>query len=513
MSVPGALQPDRPVVLWVEHSPVREAFVAECRDRGLAVTAIRPDQLRSLAANARAVVLPVIGDDDSLQMRAQEVIDGAALHGLLVVLLMHVASTKLNEAPTEDEATSFYDAIRPLRRHVGQIWIRKDNASRENATEIQGAQLEPAQNSGLQIDADADVDEESRILLERAFFDKHSLSLERLSAGRSDATTWRVAVHGADSVRRLAHVIAKIAASESINAERSGIRLIEGAVPFRLYAPLLEFRFRQGLTKSIAVYEFLTRSEPLIDRLARTDDRLIDSLFTHTLAELHQSGEQKLGSLTEDLQSARGVIRWCDELRQIADVARDGTRVPGFEELRTLVTRMPPSRYALSTIHGDLHIGNLFVPEQTRDVVLIDYATVTLNAPRICDHACLEVSLAFPPPFLFEANPPDATFELWCRSAFEYPLRRRAVAILTGTHKAICRSIRGIRDAVARDEEDPASYAIAVAAFLLRFASYEDNGSPERRRLAYELAAQLMSEASADLRGRHTPTKRRSRVR
>ena len=183
---------------------------------------------------------------------------------------------------------------------------------------------------------------------------------------------------------------------------------------------------------------------------------------------------------------------------------RRGELVPGAVELRALIAELPRVDFKSGTVHGDLHVGNLFVPDASNEAVIIDYGSVRPGGPLLIDPACLEVSLAFTPAFLLPATPPAClTFRALLLDAYRYPLTPASTRHLSGAIGASRTSmIRKVRDIARKLDDNPIGYAIAVAAQLVRFASYNDTASVDDRSMAYELAARLFSDTGVAMHQR-----------
>jgi hypothetical protein len=160
---------------------------------------------------------------------------------------------------------------------------------------------------------------------------------------------------------------------------------------------------------------------------------------------------------------------------------------------------LPAMPFVAATVHGDAHAGNLFVPANSSDVLMIDYGSVLENAPAVADPACLEVSLIFPPTDSRSISLPRPSEE-WRRAAFRYPLDSSAVPPMSGPDDWLPQAVRAIRGQARAIDPSPTSYAIAVVSYLVRFASFDDNASTGERAFAYELACGLVDAVTRDVR-------------
>src|SRR5204862_3222055 len=85
--------------------------------------------------------------------------------------------------------------------------------------------------------------------------------------------------------------------------------------------------------------------------------------------------------------------------------------------------------------------------------------------------------------------------EKWLRENYRFPLDPADVephTILEQQH--IAEAVRAIRAEARKVEANPIPYALAVAGYLFRYASFDDNGPVACRALAYELGCELVLE-------------------
>jgi hypothetical protein len=118
----------------------------------------------------------------------------------------------------------------------------------------------------------------------------------------------------------------------------------------------------------------------------------------------------------------------------------------------------------------------------------------------VTDPACLEVSITFAPVEAQDEHSgrgTPATDAEWLRAAYRYPLEPFAVPPKFGREAWVADAVRAVRGAARQLESSAVAYAIAVASYLIRYASYEDSGTLIDRALAYELAANLIRDAAA----------------
>ena len=127
--------------------------------------------------------------------------------------------------------------------------------------------------------------------------------------------------------------------------------------------------------------------------------------------------------------------------------------------------------------------------------MIIDCSSTADRVPVVADAACLEVSLVFP----FDGEDSwlkdgaEAARE-WLRAAYQAPLNAAGVPPSgVGEAGRLADAVRAIRMAAWQYETNPIVYAFAVGSYLIRYASYADNGTLDRRAVAYALACRLFA--------------------
>jgi hypothetical protein len=491
---------NRNVVAWLQPPDANVAFCALVHDQSgghCTVMAVDTETFAIHAAHTRTLIIPVV-DTAGFVERAKAAIRLAHVYGVQILLMTRTESRDA-APPTSAELAAFERMLAQLDLRVGSWQPFMENRWQSAASHVGGSLCEPAANSNLRLEGDKPDDDECTALLQRAFRDCETLYLRKLGVGRSGAETWRVAMNARDAQQTSTEFVVKIETSDN-SREKSGFALVQDTIPSRLYAPIVEQRSCDGHNRNAVVYRFLARSQPLLERLAEGALDLVESLFDHTFAQFHQPIEtayEKLGPIFSGLQ----YLPDTEELTRVADET-SARGLPTWPALRAKLLGLPPVECTFSKIHGDLHPGNLFVHVGTKDVAVIDYATVTPKAPRVWDVACLEVSLVFPADFIRPENWPIAPADDAIRAAFQYPLVAENVD-RWGFAENVAAAIKAVRTCVKDRKDDRAAYAIAVATALLRFASFDDNGGRERRVQAYVIASDLIRAAEDDLRERY----------
>lgn len=496
MSPPALFAPDaRRTVIWIGPPGPKPLLTASCGQQGLELREVEPNEVEQLAPQSRAVLMPVATSDAEFIRRARTAARLCMTHGLHMVLV--IATEAVSPQWPAKEETDMYSKVWHRLRAEG-LPVRGLNYDWSAvASELARLAMEPGENRAL-IVTGADLrDPEKTRLLRRAFYDYRELHLEALDGGKSGARTLRVTEGSAPDPSR--PVVAKVSSPDKIDRERSAYETIEKRVPYRLYASMIKERCLSASQHALAVYRFLELCDPLADRLGHAGVPFVDHLFSDTLGGLHEPH----GDRTAPVQEIFGdngckLLLWTDDLEAAAAEARQrDPLLPGPTELRALIEELPRHDYKCGTVHGDLHIGNLFVPSASTEAVIIDYGSVASERPLLVDPACLEVSLVFPPMYLVPQKPaPRLPLRSQLLSAYRYPLR---TGVSKHLHDVVGRScavmIRRIRETARKLDSNPTGYPITVAAYLLRYCSYGENASVTDRSVAYELAAHLFSDA------------------
>ena len=223
-------------------------------------------------------------------------------------------------------------------------------------------------------------------------------------------------------------------------------------------------------------------------------------MFSQTLKGFHSSLQTATRRPEAEL-SALKLLKWSSQT--LREAAAGGSRLcsaqSDVDDLERRISSIPAIRLATSTVHGDLTVRNLFVAAGASDVLLIDYGSVRQDAIAASDPACLEVSLTFSSDDESSRCPTVRISPDWYRAAYRYPLDPSGVPALKGSDSWIADAVRAIRSQTRLIEPRSAPYALAVAGYLLRFASFEDNGDVGDRALAYELASGLVLRVEAEV--------------
>ena len=486
---------DRALVLWLgTTSP--ELLKAACSRRELAVLQVSSDKINDVAPQARALVVEVPTDDPSFPVWGPQAVSDALAHGMHVALVQYENNDKMPLMEDRDATDRFYDAVKALPPAPGRAlamyrdWDRvAEWASRH--------QPGPGANNALVIRGVTLSDPAVKLLFCRAFSDLTAVSLELLSGGRSGAAVWRVCPDLADHSRRALPFVAKIHEREKMNLEQSNYSIVRNVVESRLYAPLHAERSVEGDKLALVVYDVVERAVPFRVALSTAPAPLIASLFSQTLKNFRGDATPQLRPIEGEMTRLK-LLRQSDSLRAAASFATASSDdVMQVDALARRFSELAPMPFSVATVHGDLHAGNLFVASGTHDVSIIDYGSIAENTLVAADAACLEVSLTFPP--TEDQSPGVGLSRDWRKATYRYPLDPTAVPTLVGAGSWITEAVRAIRSQARLTEPRPTPYALAVAGYLIRCASFVDHASIEERAIAYEIACQLIVSVEAEV--------------
>jgi hypothetical protein len=482
---------DRRVVLWIG-GEVPAALASACVPRGLELRRITRDRLPEVAPQARILVLEVDSVDEAFVDWGPRVVGGALQHGLLVGLVQPAPEVGPPVLCEMSELMRFYKLAEEVKsdpRRVLALYRKWENVAQWAEDHDPGR----GENQMLRLEGEVPVNSATAALFRRAFSDYSAVTLESLGGGRSGAQVWRVRTADENPSSSMQSYVAKVHDLQKMLLERSNMNLIKGAVSWRLRPNLHQDRCVEGNNQGLAVYDVVDEAITFANALrCGRQATLVASLFEETLKECRRSHFIVNGSIATVLEKRLGVLRWTSDLEAAAAEARQRLpRIGGVAELRDRLSSLPKVEYREGTIHGDLHIGNLFVPAGSTEVILIDFGRVATSAPLVVDPACLEVSLTFPPRDKGAAHPHQVAPE-WLRAAYDYPVLRAPVPQLPRKSEWVSSAVSAIRSQGLLNEPSHVGYAVAVASQLVRFASYETNADVEVRGFAYELAWMLI---------------------
>lgn len=343
------------------------------------------------------------------------------------------------------------------------------------------------------------ISPKEELLLKRGFAEFGRLEILPLSGGLSGNRVWRV--RATDRAGRSPQpFLVKTGPLGEITEEIATTRdFVLDHMPFTNRPPLLLDRCESGFDCGLLVSMLVERSERLDDYLARGGAlKVIPSIFegplrcwrdNRTEAELAlgQVYEQRIrgprdpntGHHTKD-----GDLKRAHQLALMADAAS-----PAPETVLSKLARYPRRVTKTCQAHGDLHPRNIFVRDNSDEIILIDFAkSGQMGNPLPLDASTLDVALAFDG--WREANKAISLDEI--AVLYRPPLFDVQAADLSHRGEAI----RVLRRRAHDDCPDGSEYTIAVIAGLLRTARLlATSKGPEVRRA--ELIAATLKVADA----------------
>lgn len=485
---------DRNGVLWLG-SELSDEFKGECIKHGLSLRVVTEHQIEGESPKARMLLVEVPLEHPDFIPQFERLIDIAALCGLSVGLVLPANLPEELEPPIYEE---YYRRCRDIKKEDKRVTVFYHRFWDRIAASIAALRPELGINPHLKITGDVPDDVKMLSLLKRAFCDEEEIHLKSLEGGKSGARVWsveRVDSNGNQSVP----LVAKAHLREKISAENSLYTFVEKYVSKRHHATLNKLRCVEGKSEGLSVYDLIDNAQPFREALkGGSPAPLVSALFRETLQRSHSNSttEESYFARKIDADGVYKVLHWSPDLYEAAESARaERPEVLSVKDVRYLLTTLPPMRYQVGLIHGDLHVGNLFVPLRTTEVSLIDFGRVSMGAPLALDPACLEVSLAFPPSdFSFDLPMDSTVYSSWLRHIYTYPISTKSFYVCGVQNSWLSEALRAVRHESQEIEPDIRVYSLSVAAFLMRAASFADYADLALRSLAFELSTKLISD-------------------
>lgn len=497
VSHPRSSEDHRSLVLWFGRAPAPRQLVAHCLQHSLEVKNATGGDVERMCPLARAALFEFPAPESGFETWGMKAIAFCLDHGVQVALVLVLSGgSDLPVMPPQEDLDRYYAAVKALPGRDDRIKALYDNWHRIGLW-LHDCPTLPSVNLTTMLEGDLPEDPSARVLLQRAFHDFSALRLIAPPRGKSGAGVWQAEPVGSDRERRALPFFAKIDKRERLTAERSNALIIANGVSKQFHAPLDQGRCVDGHTLALAVYDVVANAIPLRTALPANARGLIVALFEHALGPLRRaSSDESLPLVTEFSPGRVKVLRWSDELDESAARAREtDAALPLPSELRARAEGFPKMTVRVGTVHGDLHVGNMFAARS--EVILIDFGSVTARAPLVGDPACLEVSLTFASAAASTVLPAAVDSD-WLREAYRYPLAHTSVAPLSGERAWLAEAVQEIRLRAVSTPREDAAYGFAVACNLLRYASYADNGTLDERALAYELACDLLANVEKE---------------
>jgi hypothetical protein len=404
-------------------------------------------------------------------------------HGLSVALVMASSANGVR-----------FQAVLEKIRLVPEQSIRVFYTKWADAAEwIATADPGPGLNSRLKTFG-TKISAHHRLLLRRAFWDFSSIYVTKVKGGASGGAVYIVQPYQSESSRpqRVLPYLTKIDIPRRVRGEQDKFQqFVCDSVPFNHRPNLILSRFAYGRDCAVLVEDFIDRASPLCEilRLANASV-VVASLFEGALRGWRLCAVRRKQSLGEFYRSIN-VLRASAALDEAAEFAKREYRATySSNELLKKLLSFPEIPCLFCNIHADLYSENIFVATGSTETFLIDFYKTT-EGPAVSDPACLEIDLLF--------KHGTAADEAFLRSVYKYPLGVPSLDVRRPKLEWLWDSVRAIRMFGILAEGDCKAYVFAVVAYLIRFASYADNGPLKTRALAFALADDLSRELALHL--------------
>jgi hypothetical protein len=479
------LFPPRREIIWLgARAPI--ALEAECIGRAMRVIPHSGELTDELLARSRGIVIPVSAGTDVETLRV--VIGRARSHGLLSAL-----------ATSDDISPEAYASVaRAVAGNLADRVIAKYSNWLEFAHEIDGHDPGPGHHEVELLGDRDDLSPEAALLLQRAFSDVAAVELNTLKAGKSGCGVRRVVAQGAGSDNVPHSLLAKLGPLEKIREERAKYNAYIARRAHWLHVPgLVHDRYTEGDQLGLLVQHFVDGALSLAHALEIVPPGpVIANLFDVALGGCHGKDDNGVGHLGHTFADLKVLKLDRPALVAAAGAARAlRSDLPSITDLQATWDALPNMAYRRGVVHADLHTGNVFARANSSDVIVIDFTNAAFG-PVVADHACLEVSLIFP--ICEDVDLSTSLPNAWLESAYIHPLLPTALpGAVPGVTFALLNSIRAVRTSAMATERFASVYTLAVAAYLLRFASFDDQAMA-RRRVAYDMSCRLITAVATE---------------
>lgn len=484
-----SLGDSRKSVLWVGTAPTPQTSV-EFKNRDLIVQTCDEQAVLKGLPLSRAIVFHFDGQHEKeFRSGLSEFGTRALDHGLLVISL---ADSDREFLAMDEILKSMRLSFTPEKKLVGSSHEVAERVARHDA----GPSERPVEVLG------APVHGQTRLFLCRAFNDCRSITIKRLTEGRS-AKVFSVYALFRDSRvgPRPLPFFAKVDRKGKILNEWSKYQNPVGHfIPFQARPDLEPERCFVGSTRGILVGNFVEHSESLWDVARRgAAQPVIYSLFDEALrgwrlqAYAQDDAAAFADSLWESLSRLWDLTKCVPLLlRRVNDAATFG-KVRSPQELLDVLKARGGLRHRLAPCHGDLHVHN--VRARRGEAILIDFNSAQFSGPLVADPASLEVSL------VFELDTRDADNRGWSGLAgnlykSQYLHRAPPPPKEPAAREWMWACVRQVRLIALESQETDREYHYALIWYLLRRAAFKnENGRDKYRRdFAYYLASRLTED-------------------
>ncbi len=471
---------NRRKVLWLVQGPPA-TFVQAAVERRLTCEVVTEAQLRTVAPAARALVIVYNGDVGLFLAQVRRATGVALDHGLRVCL-------------RGNNRADFNLLLTVASRWSFGRNLASGGSDADLAEAI--ARFDPGGGAGRVLfdSPKYPVPPDVELLLARAFWDLEKVQIRAIPPGHSGAVVLHVTpIAATPAIARSLPYIVKIHDRLKIAQERESFeQFIADHIPFTHRPNIDGRRYIEGSDKAVLVQDFVSRAVPLRAALAKHKNPIdvMHTLLDVALKACRSCFDWKREDLVTPFRDLKA-FRSSPELDQAAaEAGRLYKCSLDSSQLELLLASLPPIYHMRCRIHGDLHPGNVYVAEKSSEVLLIDFAKARYG-PAVADPACLEIGLAW-----VNSHPiADRSLE----ELYTYPLPLPPSGSAPLALSWLWESVAALRLLGRPDERDMSSYALAVAAYLIRFASYTGTAALGRRALGYSCAVQILQHLKDDI--------------
>lgn len=343
-------------------------------------------------------------------------------------------------------------------------------------------------------------DDTDRLFLKRAFCDCESILLKRLEGGHTDAKVYsaHVKFRASKVGPRPLPFFVKIDTREKTEQELHRYKTFAAHfINFHLRPNVDKQRSFVGFKRGIIVGDFVEQSDTLWNVAKRGGaQQVLNTLFDTTLRGWRMQNVESRGNLAKVFLNELKVVNhdWIPEGRR--RLARDQGATKNPDELLACIQSLSDRKYLVGPIHSDLHAKNVRV--RNLDAILIDFYSAR-QGPLMADPACLEVSLSIG---MDNHDKDDAGWSRVMHSLYrlDYVNAVPPLAQEPSPREWLWTCVRQIRLNALAMQVDDLEYAIALALYLMRWATFQEKHSlPDehdeyRKAHAYVLAERLILE-------------------
>jgi thiamine kinase-like enzyme len=473
------------VLFLGENVPNELLSYAEILDKSIRIKKVSVDEIKTSCSISKALLIEIVPEKD-IQIDKLKLAISIALQNGLKIIVMCLKNLSIIERD------HFFRQIIILNEIFGSR-IHHEQTIEKILHEIIKHSPGMGYNSEQIITGEI-PENEHEILLKRSFNDLKGFHLSKISGGKSGASVWLVEPNDEDKGYCDVSFIAKIQEISRGIVEDQKFQAISMSFQNRYRAHLYLERNTSGFEYTLSAYQTVLKAKNLSNIIHIEPKKLILSLFNNTFNDSWSRKKSKFGSFSSIFNSQLGITRFNSKDLIAASISSKINRqnLPDLTHIEKIFNNLPSFDYNQVTIHGDLHPGNIYVVDDILDCILIDFGRVSRDAPIVVDPACLEISLTFPSNPEFDLSLLDnSEWKNWICNRYKYPLNTSTNITPPAGYEWLDEAVFCIRDVATSIESTVNPYAIAVAAFLLRCASYADHDIRQRS-LAYELACDLI---------------------